>query len=330
MIFSRDLKHFPVSFKNVVLALGVFDGTHLGHRKIITQAVKDAKRMGIRSAVMTFEKSPQKILHPDYRPAALTTFQQKLSLLESLGVDLCLVPRFTPRFSLISAQEFVEDILIRKLGVRKVILGQDARFGYHREGNPDFMRQAAAKHKFAFTEIKSYLRKKRAVKSTLIRRLIADGDLALARDFLGRHHAIEAKVIKGKRRGGKMGFPTANLDFADAAVPPHGVYAVTARPVVRKVEKVRPRGWSRLLPEKKPLEFWQGVLNWGIRPTFENQAKQVMEVHFLEQKKLNLYGQTVEICFIKKIRDEKKFDDYQALVKQITKDIRSARRILTT
>lgn len=329
MIFTRDLKHFPASFRGIVLALGVFDGIHLGHRKIITQAVKDAERLGVRSAVMTFEKNPQKILHPDYRPAILTSFYQKLTLLENLGVDLCLVPKFTPRFSLITAKEFVENILIRKLGVRKVILGQDARFGYHREGDPEFMRKMAVANGFAFTEIKPYLKKKCLVKSTLVRRMIAEGNLPAAQDLLGSYHAIDAKVVAGKKRGRELGFATANLGFGDAAVPPHGVYAVYARPVLRHAVKAKPGGWFRLLPESKAVVFWRGVLNWGIRPTFENQAKQVMEVHLLDQKRLNLYGRTVEICFIKKIRDEKKFDNYLDLTREIAKDIRFARRILT-
>ena len=312
MDLLSQLGPFPKKrFPRMVLTLGTFDGVHVGHRAIIKAVRQEALKRKGTAALLTFQEHPQKVLRPDRKTPILTSFEHKLLILRQMGMNLCLAPHFNRSFAEMSPEKFVSEILVRKLGVKKVILGHDSRFGHDREGDVKTMRDLSRKYGFQFSLIPPVRRSGRTVSSTLIRELIQDGNLALAKTLLGRCYSVLATVEKGQGLGRKLGFPTANLRVQSEVRPPHGVY----------LTKVR---WMRNSKIEKEMP---GILNFGVRPTLSATTglRETLEVHLFNWRQ-SLYGETLEVEFIKRLRKEKKFKSLEDLSRQILRDTQAAKR----
>ncbi len=327
MRVCRDYSLYsPETSRPLVLALGNFDGVHLGHQALLGRVIEEARSRGGIPAVFTFSGHPQEILHPGSKPRLLTTPDQRLNLFHKLGIELCFVVPFTREFSQQSPEEFVETVLVKRLKVAAVCLGYNAFFGKGRAGDGKLMRKLAEQHGFAFEEMQPVAFPGEAggeyVSSSLIRGFIEEGDLGKAAAALGRPFGIFARVVRGAGRGRELGFPTANLATDGLILPPPGVYPVEVREIetlqdFAKVGMLNYRGVTGGLFEK-------GVLNYGARPTFKD-AGPAAEVHILDYAG-DLYGRTVEVIFHDRLRPEMAFEGPEALQDQIRKDIEAARR----
>ena len=327
MILATDLTGFPAKrFQNLVLAVGVFDGLHCGHHAILKKVRDEARKLGSKTAtaVLTFREHPQNVLTPKRKTPLLTSFWHKLALIEKEGVDLCIALHFSEAFSRLSAEEFVQRILLRKLRVKTVVLGHDSHFGHHREGDARLMAEFARKFKFKLVTVPALKVAGDTVSSTRIRRLITEGDLTQAKQLLGRDCSVVAPVVRGSGRGRKLGFPTANLNPHSGVLPPDGVYATRIRSVEFQITGSR-RGFKRFSVQK-PDFSWPAIMNLGTRPTFHAGAKvRVPEAHILKFRG-DLYGKTLEVDFLTRLRPEIKFSTPEGLQAQILRDIREAER----
>jgi len=285
--------------------LGNFDGLHRGHTKIIERVRRVSAERGGTSLVLTFDPHPPRIVRPDKAPALLMTFDQKLEALEKAGIHGVAVVRFTHELSRWEPETFVKTVLVDWLRVAEVWVGADFLFGRDRSGNFSLLRAAGAQYGFRTEKIDPVRYKDFVVSSTRIRRLVAEGRVDEAGALLGHHFYIDGTVTKGAGRGRELGVPTANLETGNELVPPHGVYATTL--AVGGV--VHP-----------------GVTNVGLRPTFEDVTRTTIETHVLDGNR-DLYGQTVRLAFIQRLRDERRFPDVDALKAQIDADVRRARRL---
>lgn len=298
----RILRTFEELTGDVYLAIGVFDGMHLGHQRVIGQARDDAKTTGGTSVALTFDPHPMRVLRPDQAPLLLTSTEHKLALIRQLGVDACLLVTFDKVFSETPAEQFVDRISFS----RQVCVGTRFRFGHDRLGDVRLMEQLAPRYGFTVKEIKSVLTTDgEMISSTAVRKHVLAGNLDRAAAMLGRPFSVLGTVEHGDHRGHELGFPTANVNPHNEVLPPDGVYAVRAR-----------LGESRL----------PGVVNIGNRPTFAGTAHR-LEVHILDFDR-GLYGQELEVEFVKRLRDERKFDSSDALKQQIAVDVQAARQAL--
>ena len=292
------------AYPKPVLALGNFDGVHLGHQAIFQHVVTRAREVDGTSMVFTFEPHPLQVLAPEKAPPLLTTYAQKIRLIAALGIAVGLRVPFTEQFARQEPIEFVREVLWRHLGIHEVVVGHDFRFGHRRAGTVDFLQAQAAPFGYRVTVIPAIMQEDTVVSSSNIRRLLLQGQVEQAARLLGRHYAIEGPVVEGFRRGRQLGFPTANVRPMNAIVPHKGVYTV-------RVE------WeNRLYP---------GVANVGYNPTFGNQALSV-EAHLFDVD-ADLYGATVRVEFLHRIRDERKFASVEELAAQIASDAQEARTV---
>lgn len=313
------------NYHNLVLALGNFDGVHLGHLEILGTICKRAKKMNGTAAVFTFREHPQRVLHRKEDPPILSSLLHKLVLLKQASLDLCFLINFTPSLSREKPEDFVRKILIETLGAQEICLGFNARFGHGRTGDSDLMRKLAEKYQFKFLEAGPFEIDGQVVSSSLIRSLIREGKLADAAKFLGRPYSFFGTVVSGSGRGRNIGFPTANLDPHSEVMPPEGVYAAWVRVwdchLVAKKD-----GWANL-EEHGRGENLKAVLNYGRRPTFGVDERPVPEVHILEFcKNENLVDKTVEVTIGERLRSERAFSNREALRGQIERDIEDAER----
>ncbi|MBI3253092.1 MAG: bifunctional riboflavin kinase/FAD synthetase [Candidatus Omnitrophica bacterium] len=283
------------------VAIGIFDGVHRGHRKIIQKALGAARRSRAASLVVTFEPHPNKILRPGQKHPILMSLEHRLRLFERLGIAEVLVIRFDRRFSKITHEDFLRGLLLKRLGMKSLCVGHDFRFGFRGRGDARYLRQESGKRGFGFSLVAPLKVRGRTISSTRIRRLIERGHLRKAEEMLGRPVSVYGTVIHGRGRGRSVGFPTANLNPHHETLPPRGVYAA--------------RGF---LGERELA----GVIHIGKRPTFADRQAS-LEVHFLNFHK-NIYGREVELIFIKKLRPIRKFRDKAALAEAIREDIRKA------
>ena len=306
-----DVVHYPddprPSWRSPVLALGNFDGLHRGHVKIIERIQRGAVERGGTSVVLTFDPHPPRILRPDKAPSLLMTKTQKLDALARAGVQAAAVVRFTAEMSQWEPETFVRSVLVEWLRVAEVWVGADFLFGRERSGNFTLLRSLGAQYGFRAEKIDPIRYKDFVVSSTRIRRLVSEGRVDEAGALLGHHYAIDGTVVEGARRGRQIGFPTANLSTSNELIPPHGVYA-TALTID-----------GHLHPS---------VTNVGQRPTFGDQLATTIETHVLNHPgEWNLYGRTVRLAFVQRLRDERKFPDLEALQEQIAADVRRASRL---
>ncbi len=285
------------------LAIGIFDGVHLGHRKIIN---KITRRRGEMPAVVTFDPHPGKILHPkEFHPTILMSLEHRLRVLESLGVREAFVIRFNRRFSGISHERFLKDTLLGCLGARFISVGDDFRFGYRGLGDRTYLESKSRTSDFRVSGVRQLLFKKKPISSTRIRQMIERGDLASAKKMLGRTVSVYGTVVRGQGRGKHLGFPTANLNPHHEALPPAGVYA------------------ARGILDGKALK---GVIHIGERPTFR-EWEPSLEVHFFDFHS-DIYGRDLELLFIARLRSTKRFSDPYQLAQASRRDTARAKRIL--
>jgi riboflavin kinase / FMN adenylyltransferase len=287
------------------VAIGTFDGVHLGHREAIRGS----------DTVLTFDPHPLAVIHPEATPKLLNPFPIKRDLIAGLGVEELVVIPFDRSFSELSAEDFVRDVLIGRLGAERVSVGENFRFGKGARGTADFLRShdEFETHVTALVEVEG-----EAVSSTQIRGLVAAGEVREATEFLGGPFLFEGEVVEGDKRGQKLGMPTANLVPDDALVcPGHGVYAAWAL--------VDPGGAHSAEPSASALP---AAVNVGVRPTFETGRGLVVEAHLIGFEG-DLYGNTLRIAFLERMRGEKRFDSVDALVEQMNRDVVQARDIAT-
>ncbi len=301
----RGLHNIREKHRGCVLTIGKFDGVHLGHQAVLKQVVEKAKALGLPATVMVFEPQPEELFTPDQAPARLSLLRDKYSQLKVLGVDRLLCVKFDRRFAACSATEFVEDLLVAKLGIQFLVVGDDFRFGKGRVGDFDTLVEEGKKCHFDVVSTQSFRLANCRISSTAIRTAISQNDFALAEQMLGRPFSIAGKVLHGDKRGRTIGFPTANVLLKRCKAPVNGVFAV--RVCVAEQE-------------------YAGVANIGHRPTVNGQRSQ-LEVHLFNFSG-NLYGQFIRVALVNKIREEMKFDSFELLHQQIKQDALEAQKRL--
>jgi riboflavin kinase/FMN adenylyltransferase len=294
--------------RKVCIAVGVFDGVHLGHQQVIRQAIADADQQEALSVLVTFDRHPNEVVAPDRVPPLIYLLPKRLSVIASLGVRSTLLLHFDRTFSQIPAEEFVRD-LIRDLGhVYSLCVGSEFTFGFRRQGNVPLLKRLGHELGFLVHGLAAVSLDGEVVSSTRIREAIQKGDLDAASQMLGRPYALSAKVVHGDHLGRQLGVPTANLDVIGLALPPNGVYAIHA--VVAS-------------------QSHRGVLNIGFRPTLQSPTPRLqVEAHLLDFAG-ELYGHELEVTFVQKLRDEQKFPSVDALKVQIARDIAAALQIFS-
>jgi len=325
-----DLQKYKArASKPVVLALGNFDGFHLGHQKLLRYVVKQAKKEHALAAVLTFPQHPHSILHPERKPMMLMSVEQKIFYLAQAGIDLCFLQSFTPTFSRISPKDFVEKILVKKLHIREICMGYDAHFGRDRKGDAHLMEQLAKSSGFLFRAMKPVMLEHKPVSSSRVRELLMKGEVKKVQACLGRPFSMFGKVIHGKGHGIHLGFPTANLEVHSEILLPLGVYVASAR-FLSGTDFAHGRcsiSQSGDLASGVTLSKWfPGVANFGKRPTYPKTEtpRPVLELHLLDFEG-QVYGERMEIALHRFLRSEQKFLTEESLKAQIRKDILDAR-----
>lgn len=308
----RDNESRPASTKGCAVTIGVYDGVHRGHQAVIATTQDEARRLGVDTAVVTFDKHPATILRPESAPALLTTLDQKLELLELAGVDCVYVVHFDEARSKEAPEDFVTEVLINCLGAQAVVVGEDFHFGHQRQGNVALLRQMGAEHGFEVYGLPLLQRGddlSEPVSSTAIRRVLAGGDVAAAAKMLGRLYELRGTVTQGDQRGRLLGFPTANIPVPTTmAIPADAVYA----------------GWYiRDDGSRHPA-----AINLGRRPTFyEHADASVLEAHLLDFDS-DLYDEVARVEFVELLRSEMRFDGVDALIAQLKVDVANTRQVL--
>lgn len=311
-----------------VLVIGVFDGLHRGHRYLIKSAVSTAKRIGKISACLTFHPHPQGLPY-------LISLKHRLKLVEDLGVDYCVVILFNKRFAKIKPRDFIENIVVKIFSPRFIFIGGKFHFGYKAQGDVKLLKSYEKKFGFKVRAIRELKIAKRIISSNVIRSLIKDGNLAEAEEFLGRRVSVLGTVRTGFRRGRLLGYPTANINPHHEVLPRPGVYAVKIiypignYSLIEKHKELYSRNYySGDFKVKKKIKVYQGMCYIGRRPTFGiNSAAMAIEVHIFNFEK-DIYGEDVEIQFVRMLRPEKKFPSKYHLVFQLDKDRQKALQIL--
>lgn len=298
MQLIRGLHNIETHSRGCVLTIGNFDGVHLGHQEVLNGLKEKAKMLSLPSTVMTFEPQPQELFNGEQAPARLSRLRDKLNLLSRYAIDRLLCVRFDAKFSAMTADEFIEKLLVNQLGVKFLVVGDDFRFGYQRTGNFEMLLAAGKKHGFEVVSTQSLKVSNARISSTLIRQHLAKGDVEQAQLMLGHPFVISGRVRHGDKKGRTIGFPTANIALDRKVSPVQGVFAV-----------------SVTLDEKE----YQGVANIGKRPTV-NGLRIQLEIHLFDFEG-DIYGKCLDTRILEKIRDEKKFDSFDLLKQQIEKDV---------
>ncbi|MEO7970454.1 MAG: bifunctional riboflavin kinase/FAD synthetase [bacterium] len=285
-----------------VLTLGVFDGLHLGHQLIVRTVVERARATGAVPTVITFDPHPRAVLHPESSPPLLQTLDQKVEGFGALGIEQTIVIRFDEKFSQIRAENFLREVVRDRLQAREVYLGCGFAFGHNREGNIELLRRVSQELGFFADEVPEVQIRSQRVSSSKVRRLLAEGKVNLARRLLGRPYGVEGPVARGAERGRDLGFPTANLHPHNRVIPRNGVY-VTGTLIAGQ--------WRR------------SITNVGVRPTFGGDAEPSVETFVMDWAG-DLYGDVVRVRFLRRLRDERKFNSIDELTAQIQADVRRA------
>lgn len=310
MRLIRHCGELASEHRGCVVALGNFDGVHLGHQAVIGEAGRIARTMGAAQAVMTFEPHPRSFFGHASSPFRLSPFRVKARLIEALGVDLLFMQHFDAHFAGTTAMEFVDDVLIGCLNATHVVVGYDYVFGKGRQGTSAFLQKMADQGLFGFSVVPPAAANSGEVySSTAVREHLVGGRPAEAARLLGRYWEIEGRVERGDSRGHALGFPTANVHLGDYQRPAAGVYAVRAG------------------IDKGGATLWRdGVANFGHRPTFDDRGE-VLEVHLLDADE-NLYGRHLRVALVEHLRPERRFADANELRAQIAQDIERTRTLL--
>lgn len=308
MNIYRNINEFKTN-EDVVITTGIFDGVHVGHRKIIQRVIELAKNINGKSVLLTFFPHPRMVLYPEQNDLRLiNTIEERVELLKETGIDHLIIHPFTKEFSRISSLDFVRDILVTKLNTKKLVIGYDHHFGKNREGSFEHLKEYGPVYGFDVEEIPAQEVQQINISSTKIRNSVLIGEMKAANQFLGYHYFINGTVVEGEKIGRKIGFPTANLKVNDwyKLIPGNGVYAVLVT-----------------FENKK----YNGMLNIGTRPTIDGNYTTI-EVNIFNFNQ-EIYTKELKIEFIEKIRDEQKFDNLTDLQKQLTHDKEKALSILS-
>lgn len=289
-------------FESSSLALGVFDGVHIGHQKVIKQAVDHAGQLGVTSAIVTFSRHPRYIT-TGIMPGVITPLEERLKLFEALGVDAVVVIDFNEELAKMTAEDYLEKILLGCMNAKSLSVGYNHKFGSDGKGTGDFLKQSCEENNIKINIMSPVKIDNHVVSSSVIRGFIVAGDVASAHQFLGRPFKVKGEVVEGQHLGRQLGFPTANLLVDDELIfPLRGVYKGTV---------------------SVDGKIYRSVINVGRRPTIGDLQKDLIEAHILDFDK-DIYGEIIEVAFLERIRDEKKFESLDELKKQITKDCRQA------
>lgn len=305
MRIVHDLAELKSPLPRAVVTIGNFDGVHLGHREIFRRVVRRARELDGTAVVLTFVPHPLKVLDPERAPRLLNTYEEKERLVAASCIDLMVCLPFDDQLAAMPAADFVEEVLVRRIGVTHLIIGYDYAFGRRREGDVPFLQRKGKELGFQVEVLPAVEAGGETYSSTLVRRRLGAGDVAGVVALLGRHFTLEGRVIHGANRGRKLGFPTANLLTDKEILPRPGVYAV----------RVRHDG-----------DYFDGVMNIGFNPTFGTERIS-LEVHLLDFEG-DLYGQVLRVYFVERLRDERVFSGITELVAAIRRDISRAREIL--
>jgi riboflavin kinase / FMN adenylyltransferase len=304
MEIIRDLDSLkPYSFP--VVALGNFDGVHVGHQTILRAAIERARAAGGSALAVTFDPLPAKVLNPNRAPRLILTPEDKHELLRGFGLDGVIVLTFSRELSMVPAEAFVREYLRRRIGARIVVVGHNVSFGHARAGNAEVMRRLGAELGFETNVIGPIERDGIVVSSTQVREMIAMGDMKRTAILLGRPHFLRGPIVHGRERGRTIGFPTANIQSRTECLPPDGVYA------------------TRVVMEEGS---YPSITNIGMRPTF-GEPERSIEAHIFDFDR-DIYGREVKLEIAERIRPERKFESAQALAAQIASDLRRAKEIL--
>lgn len=302
MELIRGLHNLREKHRGCVATIGNFDGVHLGHRQVLAQVKAKAQELGLPSVVITFEPQPREFFAGDKAPPRLTRFSEKYRLLQAEGMDRHLCLTFNERLRSMTAEQFVEELLLRGLAVEHFVVGDDFRFGCDRSGDYEMLRQAGERHGFTVVNTETFLSEEERVSSTRLRHVLEANDLVTAAALLGRPYTVSGRVMHGQKLGRQLGVPTANVRMHRFPCPLRGVYAVEVTGQTLKA---------------------QGVCNVGLRPTVCGQQP-VLETHLFDFDK-DIYGQLLTVEFKHFIREERKFDGIDQLKEQIFKDIEEVR-----
>ena len=300
------IENYKANSKSI-LTIGTFDGVHLGHQKIITSLVTKAKQKNLQANILTFFPHPRMVLQKESNLKLIDTLEEKQNLLSELGIDNLIIQPFSKEFSKLTAIEFTRDVLVNELGMSALMIGYDHRFGKNREASVEDLITYGQSYNFEVTVIPAQDILSITVSSTKIRDAIKISDFKKVNQFLGRPYELNGKVIKGNGVGRTIKYPTANIKIKEIykLIPPKGVYLVNI-----------------YLGENE----FSGMMNIGNRPTI-NGLNQTIEVHIFDFDK-DIYGKNLKVCFLKKIRKEKKFDSLPSLKSQLKKDEENCKRIL--
>jgi riboflavin kinase / FMN adenylyltransferase len=293
-----------------VLTIGNFDGVHIGHQDVLKRLVAKARELNVPAVVMTFEPSAREYFAKDKSslPARLTRFREKFLAIQEAGVDAVVVVHFDDAFSRMTKESFVSKLLVKQLGVKAVMVGEDFKFGFQRAGDFTYLQEMSSALGYEAIAVLPHNMQDRRVSSTWVREALSKDDLATAEQLLGRAYAMRGRVVHGAKLGRQLGFPTANIYLHRAKTPVHGIYAVKVH------------GLS-----EKPL---YGAANVGERPTVDGTTT-LLEVYILDFNE-EIYGKTVEVEFAHKIRDEERYDSLDALKIQIEKDVMAVKQFFAT
>ncbi len=285
--------------------MGSFDGIHLGHRKLMEDARDEAKSLNSVSVVVTFHPHPLKVLHPEKKVTLITTFEKKIEIIDSIGIDYLVYITFTREFADMAPEAFIKDVIVEKLKPLKIIVGHDFGFGINKSGDAKLLRRLSGELNYELSVMEPFKIKGEIVSSTLIRQFVTSGNVCKVKEFLGRHYSVHGGVTKGSGRGKRLGFPTANIIPEEELFPKDGVYATVA-----KIEG----------------DFYRSVTNVGSNPTF-NEILRRIETYIMNYSK-DIYGMEIEVFFVARLRGEIKFESSGALEEQIREDIELSTEIL--
>ena len=306
MSLQEDLAHISPTHDSA-LTIGVFDGVHRGHRHLIAALVEEARASGLLAGVVTFKNHPVTVLRPGTRVRFLTDVAERSRLLKELGVDFVAAVGFDPALARLSSHKFLR-VLVRDLRMRKLVVGPDFAMGRDRDGSVETLPGIASDIGFEFKSVDLVTDPSGIVKSTAIRKRIADGEVSGAARLLGRNFSVQGIVVEGQKRGRELGFPTANLDVdSDLIIPSDGIYAT----------------WAHLESGSH-----MAATSIGLRPTFDDGENRTIEAFLLDFSE-DLYGRTLRLEFVQRLRGEEKYDTVEALLEQMDKDVQQTRTALS-
>ena len=310
----HGLDDVPAQWVRSVVTIGVFDGVHRGHQRIVEHARTAAAELGLPVVVVTFDPHPDEVIRPGSHPPFLCTPRRMAQLLAGLGVDAVCVLPFTPEFSRLGPDEFVRAVLVERLRAARVVVGSNFRFGFKAAGDVALLAELGEKYDFTAEGVPLLAENGVTISSTGIRAMLAAGDVAGASHDLGRPHRVEGVVVRGHQRGRSLGFPTANLEtLPHTAIPADGVYA----------------GWLSSLDQGGlETQRWPAAISVGTNPTFDGRYRTV-EAYALDRDDLDLYGTHVAVDFVARLRETLKFGSVDALIEQMHVDVDDARRLLS-